>query len=81
MLRGRRREPTTTEAPPTGNAVDASAVQIFAHGLIAELFGAGLRVQNLRARVDDDVRAELEQIADLLDKAIGELREFAFKRS
>ena len=41
----------------------------------------GMRIQNLRARVDDDVQADLEEIADLLDKAIGELREFAFKRT
>ena len=81
MLRGRRRAPAAPEAAPQDHPIDYSAVQILAHGLIAELFGAGLRIQNLRARVDDDVQADLEEIADLLDKAIGELREFAFKRT
>ena len=60
--------------------MDLSSTQILAHGLIAELFGAGLRIQNLRGQVSEELQPELEQIADQIDKAIRELREFAFTR-
>jgi len=80
-LRGRRNVGATAPdagAPPS-DLLDASTVQIFAHGLIAELFGAGLRIQNLRARVSDELHPELEQIADQIDNAIRDLREFGFR--
>lgn len=78
-LRGRRRDVHAPDsASPPSNQIDPSTVQIFAHELIAELFGAGLRVQNLRGRVSDEHDPELEQIADQIDRAIRELREFAF---
>lgn len=53
-------------------------LQVFAHGLIADLFGAGLRVQNLMATAPDELCDELEGIADHIDNAIRDIREFAF---
>ena len=80
-IRGRRRDAIARETVDSASGpMDASTVQIFAHGLIAELFGTGLRIQNLRARADDELHPELEQIADQIDKAIRELREFAFSQ-
>jgi hypothetical protein len=79
-LRGRRsqaalpHEPT----PPTAHSRDVAAVQIMAHTLIADLFGAGLRVQHLAARAPSDLQEGLAEVTDQIDKVIGELRGFAF---
>ena len=82
---GRRRRTTAQSVPPaeeprpsTEEPLNAAAVQIMAHTLIAELFGAGLRVQNLTARAPDDLQQDLSDIADQIDKVISELRTFAF---
>ena len=78
-LRGHRRDTPAPAAATTPDVrIDPSAMQIFAHGLIAELFGAGLRLQNLRGHVSEEIRLDLEQIADQIDNAIHELRAFAF---
>ena len=53
-------------------------LQVFAHSLIADLFGAGLRVQNLMSTAPDELCDELEGIADHIDHAIRDIREFAF---
>lgn len=78
-LRGRRRDIRATEnASQPAVHMDPATVQVFAHGLIAELFGAGLRIQNLRGQVSEELHPELEHIADQIDKAIREVREFVF---
>ena len=68
---------TRPDAANPGVQIDPSAVQTLAHGLIADLFGAGLRIQHLRAHVAEELPPELEQVADQIDKAIRDLREFA----
>jgi len=80
-LRGRRTESAPAADDARGlssGAIDPGALQVFAHTLIADLFGAGLRLQNLGARLPDDSRAELEQIADQIDKTIHDIRAFTF---
>lgn len=80
VLRGRRHE--TAIAPPEDTievvTADPANVQVFAHGLIADLFGAGLRLQSLASRVPDEAQAELEQITEQIDAAIRDVRAFAF---
>lgn len=80
-LRGRRSRADHSVAVPSGPsapALDAAAVQVLAHTLIAELFGTGLRVQNLMTRAPDDLRQELDEVASHIDNVIRELRSFAF---
>ena len=80
-FRGRRRDGSAPDdATNPSDPLDPSTVQILAHSLIAELFGAGLRVQNVRGHVPEEFHPELEQIADQIDRVIRELREFAFTR-
>ena len=63
---------------PPAATLNPAAVQILAHTLIADLFGTGLRVQNLAARAPEELQQELAEVADQIDKVIGELRGFAF---
>ena len=55
-----------------------ATAQVLAHTLIADLFGTGLRVQNLMARAPEELQPELDEVADHIDKVIRELRGFAF---
>jgi hypothetical protein len=57
-----------------------AAVQVIAHTVIAELFGIGLRTQNIAGRAPDELQQELLDLADQIDKTIREVREFAFKQ-
>lgn len=66
-------EPDSSAAP--GEAAD---LQVFAHTMIANLFGAGLRIQNLMSSAPDELVADLESVADQIDDAIREMRQFAF---
>src|SRR5581483_3354975 len=49
------------EQVPAPAGLDPGAFQVLAHTLIADLFAAGLRVQNLAARAPSDVQQELEE--------------------
>lgn len=67
-----------SEDSEAGGAFDAAALQVMAHTLIADLFGAGLRVQRLAAQAPGDMQEDLEQVADQIDKAISDVRSFVF---
>jgi hypothetical protein len=71
-------EPTAEPGPEFAGSVDPATIQVMAHTLIAGLFGTGLRVQNLAARAPDELRPELEEIAEQIDTMISEVRSFAF---
>jgi len=66
------------EQVPAPAGLDPGAFQVLAHTLIADLFAAGLRVQNLAARAPSDVQQELEEVADQVDAMIRSIRSFAF---
>ena len=72
VLRGRRNDAPVAPPEDTIEVVvaDPANVQVFAHGLIADLFGAGLRLQSLASRVPDEAQAELEQITDQIDASV-----------
>ena len=72
-------EPEAAVEPPPA-VVDVGSVQVMAHSLIADLFGAGLRIQSLAARSPDELQQDLEEVAEQIDKAIQELRSFAFQQ-
>ena len=80
----RRRAPAAAAEPEIAitepDPDEAATIQVFAHGLIADLFGAGLRIQNIAGRASEELQVELEDVADQIDKAIQELRSFAFQQ-
>jgi hypothetical protein len=49
-----------------------------AHTVISHLFAAGLRIQQLAPGVPESLQLELHEVADQLDRAIRELRSYAF---
>lgn len=53
-------------------------IQVFAHTMIADLYGAGLRLQNLARRLPAEAHDELQEVADQIDNVIVELRNLAF---
>lgn len=76
---GRRaRRAPATDAVPGPGMVDPATIQVFAHTLIADLFAAGLRLQNLARSAPEELQGELEEIAGQIDTVISDARNFAF---
>jgi hypothetical protein len=65
-------------APDDAAPSYAAELQIMAHTLIADLYGAGLRVQNLVSHAPVELHKDLEEVAGQIDKVIGDVRAFAF---
>jgi hypothetical protein len=68
------------EATETQPVEDGAAVQVMAHGVIADLFGAGLRIEQIASRAPVELQPELEEVADHIDKVVREVRAFAFQQ-
>lgn len=62
----------------SGDSLGSANIQVVAHSLIADLYGTGLRVQNLVGRAPTEMQDELNEIADQIDKVITEIRNLAF---
>lgn len=63
---------------PAATASESANIQVVAHSLIADLYGTGLRVQNLVGRAPTEMQDGLNEIADQIDKVITEIRNLAF---
>jgi hypothetical protein len=77
-FRGSRSLPSDGNGPRESRQVGIAEVQVVAHSAIADLFGVGLRIQNLAAQAPESMDADLDEITDQIDRVISQLREFAF---